>query len=931
MNVLTHISLNFQQPNYLTVYAAQNDRLSRYINAQLLDGSAPWTLPTGGLMTIRYRKPDGTSGFYDTLEDGSPAYNVETDGSITFGLAEQALTVPGAVPVELNFYNAAGSKLSTLTFIVAVKPSAYSDEDIASSDYYNILTAKMQQLAELSDQAEGDYQDYLSALSAFVGAPRTAPTAADMLDTNLVYVYTGSETGYTYGDWYYYNGREWTSGGVYNSAAISLDATLTNADKPAQAKAAGDLVLVQDTQPTAPVNKLWFPLTDPEDEQVPTWDEFSDLKSSMNQKAPGIFTESSEAFVHDNPLGVATSIHFVGNPYAFETAKFADSKNWMPNFTPAGGTAGGNVAWYKDGHFVRFDGTCTTNYTNRQIYNATDVEIPAGSYKLYVKFHLGESTISTSENGNFILTVKYADGTQVRVQNYPSLTERDMTFVYDIDTEVGINGFYITFSLVNGNVYDGFRIWYGLYASDAVFVDTGVFVGDGETFDYRHVVDATVIDTMQHASSVEALVDTKTYIDDTAGSTVHYTAPEDFGAVGDGVTDDTTALQACVDYAINNRVPLRGYGVYKTSDTIVFAQSPSSAAPNYSYEINRLLYSGTDDYAIEINGSCGRFVFGYIGSSQKGIHLIDTNGATLNYIFAIYVKSEGDCFVSEGGTSGYTSYNTIRILRPNSTNGNCFVNGAKSGENRYYDSSCVCRNGWAIHGCNGRYYNFALESDVQNGIYAETGDAANLISFRWQELADSFEAGVKGTVLKVTGEGVHIRVLGPEIPIRCIDVSEMLPAADVTLPIYKTKGLILQASVTANDAKVHLGRAADIRCGKIICTPELSASYTVTQSDLDLRGSNPPGYPTRFVIDASCNIHLSDSYCAIGYSSFIVDQSTAGKSCSIYKSDDDVTPIFDGTQLGQGIYRITAYCDGSANQNLIYYTNNDSWLIEKIG
>lgn len=288
MNVLTHISLNFQQPNYLTVYAAQNDRLSRYINAQLLDGSAPWTLPTGGLMTIRYRKPDGTSGFYDTLEDGSPAYNVETDGSITFGLAEQTLTVPGAVPVELNFYNAAGSKLSTLTFIVAVKPSAYSDEDIASSDYYNILTAKMQQLAELSDQAEGDYQDYLSALSAFVGAPRTAPTAADMLDTNLVYVYTGSETGWIYGDWYYYNGREWTSGGVYNSAAISLDDTLTNANKPAQAKAAGDLVLVQDTQPTAPVNKLWFPLTDPEDEQVPTWDEFSDLKSSLSIKVPDI-------------------------------------------------------------------------------------------------------------------------------------------------------------------------------------------------------------------------------------------------------------------------------------------------------------------------------------------------------------------------------------------------------------------------------------------------------------------------------------------------------------------------------------------------------------------------------------------------------------------------------------------------------------------
>ena len=29
MQVLAHISLNFQQPNFVTVYAAQNDKLSR--------------------------------------------------------------------------------------------------------------------------------------------------------------------------------------------------------------------------------------------------------------------------------------------------------------------------------------------------------------------------------------------------------------------------------------------------------------------------------------------------------------------------------------------------------------------------------------------------------------------------------------------------------------------------------------------------------------------------------------------------------------------------------------------------------------------------------------------------------------------------------------------------------------------------------------
>lgn len=75
-----------------------------------------------------------------------------------------------------------------------------------------------------------------------VGSPLVASTVAGMTDENKVYVYTGSETGYTSGNWYYYNGSAWISGGVYNSAGFVLDDTLTNAAKPAQAKAVGDAI-----------------------------------------------------------------------------------------------------------------------------------------------------------------------------------------------------------------------------------------------------------------------------------------------------------------------------------------------------------------------------------------------------------------------------------------------------------------------------------------------------------------------------------------------------------------------------------------------------------------------------------------------------------------------------------------------------------------
>lgn len=52
-----------------------------------------------------------------------------------------------------------------------------------------------------------------------------ANTAAQMVDTTKIYVYTGSETGYNFGHWYYYNGSAWTDGGVYFAGEIIISGT----------------------------------------------------------------------------------------------------------------------------------------------------------------------------------------------------------------------------------------------------------------------------------------------------------------------------------------------------------------------------------------------------------------------------------------------------------------------------------------------------------------------------------------------------------------------------------------------------------------------------------------------------------------------------------------------------------------------------------
>lgn len=85
-------------------------------------------------------------------------------------------------------------------------------------------------------------------LTALAG-PLVAATAEAMTNTDKVYVYVGSEAGYTNGDWYYYDGSEWVDGGAYNSTAVQTDTTLSVSGMAADAKVAGDAISVSKDLP----------------------------------------------------------------------------------------------------------------------------------------------------------------------------------------------------------------------------------------------------------------------------------------------------------------------------------------------------------------------------------------------------------------------------------------------------------------------------------------------------------------------------------------------------------------------------------------------------------------------------------------------------------------------------------------------------------
>jgi len=89
-----------------------------------------------------------------------------------------------------------------------------------------------------------------------IGTPLVAATAAAMTDHDKIYVYVGSETGYTNGNWYYWNGSAWASGGVYNSTAFVTDTTLTQAGKAADAKVTGDEITDLKSELSANVDRI---------------------------------------------------------------------------------------------------------------------------------------------------------------------------------------------------------------------------------------------------------------------------------------------------------------------------------------------------------------------------------------------------------------------------------------------------------------------------------------------------------------------------------------------------------------------------------------------------------------------------------------------------------------------------------------------------
>ena len=184
MNVTTKMKMDLQRPDInLSMDAVQGDCYSRSLEITLYSGVVPWTIPEGTIVAVRYHKPDGTKGYYDTMPDGDTAWNIQ-DNTLTVKLAPQMLTVSGTVLAQIEMIQGV-KMLSTfgMKIYVAANPAAGC---LKSEDYVNWFQWIKEQSIQHNILVEQSAQVAIKAAETADKAANSADISADRAETAAV-------------------------------------------------------------------------------------------------------------------------------------------------------------------------------------------------------------------------------------------------------------------------------------------------------------------------------------------------------------------------------------------------------------------------------------------------------------------------------------------------------------------------------------------------------------------------------------------------------------------------------------------------------------------------------------------------------------------------------------------------------------------------
>lgn len=140
MDTTQHLSIDLLDRSRYPLpiaYAKQGDTLSRSIAVSLYAAGVAWTPPSNAGIVIRYRRPDGVTGIYDKLPDGSVAYSI-SDNTVTAHVAPDALSVPGKARLDIAITSGTAT-IATYDIILLID-AAPTSGTTPSNGYYAVQT-----------------------------------------------------------------------------------------------------------------------------------------------------------------------------------------------------------------------------------------------------------------------------------------------------------------------------------------------------------------------------------------------------------------------------------------------------------------------------------------------------------------------------------------------------------------------------------------------------------------------------------------------------------------------------------------------------------------------------------------------------------------------------------------------------------------------
>ena len=116
----------------------QGDDGTRVVSVSFFAAGVPWTPPEGVTASVAFKKPDGTSGWYDKLHDGAAACTI-AGNDVVAELVPEVAQVSGKVNAAIVFQNADLQQIASFPIVINVVASPSAGNKISNS-YYKVTS-----------------------------------------------------------------------------------------------------------------------------------------------------------------------------------------------------------------------------------------------------------------------------------------------------------------------------------------------------------------------------------------------------------------------------------------------------------------------------------------------------------------------------------------------------------------------------------------------------------------------------------------------------------------------------------------------------------------------------------------------------------------------------------------------------------------------